>query len=271
MAPSARALPVLSITSSFFTPLVVMTSFEPLARASAFLVRCATSASRRHRYHCIAPRHTVAPYLHAAYYPPAAFPFVHALTAGDIRCAVAMRDADGLAERLRTYSLLPRLFLHPTKDLAVGHLAPADEEALLDALAVWGGATHFEASTSAPPSPGERLLFCGHELEEKEEEEDAEGGRNVRMRRADVAGAFLVASPAQAFATSATELRMGMCGGPVLNGGGDCVGVVEGVVPPQVGAPSATPTAASLLAGAAAYVPASDLVAFLRVVERQLA
>ena len=35
----------------------------------------------------------------------------------------------------------------------------------------------------------------------------------------------------QAFASTESVLEMGMCGGPVLNAAGKCVGATEGVVP----------------------------------------
>jgi len=47
-----------------------------------------------------------------------------------------------------------------------------------------------------------------------------------------VSGSVLGYTPhGQAFASTESVLEMGMCGGPVLNAAGKCVGATEGVVP----------------------------------------
>jgi len=84
----------------------------------------------------------------------------------------------------------------------------------------------------------------------------------------DVEGRFLGRSDRQAFYQTATTLKMGMCGGPVLNAAGECVAVTEGIVPVEV--PPNASQARQAIAGAAVCIEAPVLQAFVHRVEQTL-
>jgi hypothetical protein len=87
----------------------------------------------------------------------------------------------------------------------------------------------------------------------------------------------LLRSQRQVFARTAELLEEGMCGGAVVaraeGGEAECVGIVEGIVPPAVGAeePATGPERARrLLANAAVFVEAEEMRAFLEDAASQL-
>lgn len=59
-----------------------------------------------------------------------------------------------------------------------------------------------------------------------------------------VPGRVLVRLPRQVFARTASVLEMGMCGGPVVDRDGACVGFTEGIVPANARGVSAAALAA---------------------------
>ena len=244
----------LLFTTWFHHPAVVMDGFEVLSRASAFVVRS------RGNLHIIASQHVTRPFAFPQYYAPERFPFVHVLGAEHVRCTVSARGADA------PVALRPRPLAHPNRDLAVAH---AVEDAQLDALLEAGTATALTLD-ARELTEGEALEFHGHVG-------NSDGGEALVPRV--VSGAFLASSGVQCFARTAEELQTGMCGGPVMDGRGRCVGVVEGVVPcgPAVdcdgsgdAAPDVRQRAARLLRGAAVFIPACDVVYALAAAEARL-
>jgi hypothetical protein len=112
--------------------------------------------------------------------------------------------------------------------------------------------------------------------QELDGDSDAELGRddedgNTLIPRS-VPGHIFVRSGVQVFAKTGTILAMGMCGGPVLDEQGYCVGLVEGVVPvapasageqqpasEQGNGSGVSDKARSLLAGCAVFVELPEL------------
>lgn len=277
-SPALRAVRALALTSSFHHPAIAdMAGWEPLSRASAFVVAAGAAASRGGgvAHHVVMSGHVARPFRFPHYYAPAQFPWMSLLSDEHIRCAVAAAAADttdggggaGCAAELRE-----RLFVHPTLDVAVGHVA--DEPAFLASLHAAGLALQPVELLPEPVDEGAALRFEGHVLHG--------GGGDVRLVPHAVPGWLLARSGVQTFAaTSPLVLEMGMCGGPVLRASdGGCAGVIEGVVPSPPAAPpgggeppapeSPRAKAARLLAGAAVMIDATELRAFLRAVERQL-
>lgn len=109
-----------------------------------------------------------------------------------------------------------------------------------------------------------------------------EGGEDVRMMPLTVPGTLLARSSAQVFARTDMQLEMGMCGGPVLNAAGECLGLVEGIVPALTASERAEAAAAAagsgsvslkarqLLAGSAVFVECDAIRDFLSRVEQSL-
>lgn len=242
----------LLFTTWFHHPAVVMDGFEVLSRASAFVVR------GRGGLHVVASQHVTRPFAFPQYYAPERFPFVHVLGAEHVRCTVSARGAGA------PVALRPRPLAHPDRDLAVAH---AVEDAQLDAM-LDAGAAAAVALDDRELAEGEALAFHGHV--------GADGDALVPRV---VPGAFLASSGVQCFARTAEELQTGMCGGPVLDGRGRCVGVVEGVVPGGPAAdcdgsgdapPDVRQRAARLLRGAAVFIPARDVLYALAAAEARL-
>jgi hypothetical protein len=321
---TGTALRVLSLTSRFYHPAVAMAGWDVLSRASAFAV-AARSPDAPVRHHLVVSAHVVRPFLFPAYYPADRYPFLEVLGDDDIRCAVEVRDAAG--RPLAEVPLAGRIYVHPRRDIAVAHVA---DQAQLDAALAAAGATLQPVTLAAAPA-GERqpLRFEGHVL--RPLPPSAAGStvaaaaaaavdvETALMLPTTVDGALLARSDAQTFATTGSAvLEMGMCGGPVLQllradddgtGVGECVGVVEGVVPPapaqeqhacrngggppggdggdcdhdggcghQHNTPQAparadespAAKAARLLAGSAVYIEAAEVAAFVAAVERQM-
>ena len=124
-----------------------------------------------------------------------------------------------------------------------------------------------------PPSslpPSAPLRFGGHVLSPATDS----AGQDVSLLLPRlVPGKFLGANGGQAFSATDELLALGMCGGPVMDEHGHCVGMVEGVVPRgeaggvEGGGGSPQERAARLLAGAAVFVGSDEIGALLRRVE----
>lgn len=172
-----------------------------------------------------------------------------------------------------------RVWVHGERDVAMleladGHVLETPEVSEL---------LHLLKLLSGDCSPGDSLLFTGHQQLQQE------GGSDVdrELQRAmeaigqypkEVAGQFVGKSPrGQAFARSEQVLEEGMCGGAVLNSEGGCVGLIEGIVPPSTTAPvipsSASPAEQEAiramwkmqkaLANHVAFIPSAELAEFV--------
>ena len=212
-----------------------MTGFEPLSRASCFAVGTTFVCSQ----------HVLFPWLFPAYYAADKYPFVHLLTERDVRVVVGDSwQLNGLRR------------CHPTRDVCIVHSTADDIRQCKS--------PQLELDPR-PLAEGEPLTFHGHNISTSVTL-DEEPPMEARV----VSGVFIGASSAgQCFAHTASELVIGMCGGPVLDGAGKCVGVVEGVVPrplPKQRGPTRsqqTSRAVDLLRGAAVFIPASDVAQLL--------
>jgi hypothetical protein len=272
-----RAVRALALTSSFFHRAIEgMTGHEPLSRASAFVVAAARNGAGI-AHHVVLSAHVARPFRFPAYYPRERHPWLELLSEEHVRCSVDAPPAAGCAAALRD-----RIFVHPTLDLAVGHVS--DEPAFAARLHAAGLALEPVDLLPEPVAEGEALRFEGHVLVPNTGGGGAADDANdVRLVPHAASGRLLARSGVQTFAATAPHvLEMGMCGGPVLRASdGGCAGVIEGVVPasppggePPGGEPpgveSPRAKAARLLAGAAVMIDAAELRAFVRAVERQL-
>lgn len=108
---------------------------------------------------------------------------------------------------------------------------------------------------------GENLVVHGHVLIGPDGEEGVVPTA-VRAR-------YVARDGARLFASTAVPCAMGMCGGPVVDENGDCVGMLEGIVPDDIikGHSDAMTTT---IAGAAAIIGAQELQLFLGDVERNI-
>lgn len=115
-----------------------------------------------------------------------------------------------------------------------------------------------EASTT-PPSADEE----GNEFDGDDPFRSLRDREDPAMLLSTPRGFLAVRTPHQAFVKADTELKSGMCGGAVLDEGGECCGCVEGVVPTPP-ADANVPNDVRLLQGAACMVESKDIAEFLR-------
>jgi len=102
---------------------------------------------------------------------------------------------------------------------------------------------------------GNLVKNCGEEDNEVQIPYSAEGTMHMR-------------SSSKLFVKTVEQLPMGMCGGPVINKQGYCIGMTEGVVNPIRNIENHPERARLLsLSGCAACISAADLVAFINEVE----
>lgn len=118
---NARALKttVMSITSWFCIAEQGMKDFEVLCKASAFLVKAnpyIKDAKLKPRYHLLTVSHVVAPWKFPKLYPNEWLTFVNEK---HTHFTMELRHEDGT--HITQLDLLPKAFLHPTRDLAILH------------------------------------------------------------------------------------------------------------------------------------------------------
>ena len=140
----------------------------------------------------------------------------------------------------------------PTPDVDTGAASPAPGSDVEKAMASFdeGSASDSDADGVADPAAAGTV---DHDIA-------------VSVPR-DVEGLLKLRSDLQTFCRTAVVLEMGMCGGPVTNAVGECVGIVEGVVPSQL--PPAASDAMKAVAGHAVFIEAETLAEFVGDVEAE--
>ncbi|GAB9467559.1 hypothetical protein Gpo141_00004899 [Globisporangium polare] len=190
---------------------------------------------------------------------------------------------------LEEIPLQRHVWLHPSRDLAMlslgESLADIDWEKHANITSdespninKWDLELLSLVDPSRSCASGDVVLFTGHKQfsfdpETATSASDAQDG--VGQFPKEVLGRFVGASSqGQAFAWSEEVLEEGMCGGAVVNAEGDCVGLIEGIVPPFVEdqqGPSLedqqqddlATKMRKALADHVAFIPASEIAAFL--------
>jgi hypothetical protein len=263
-----------TVTSWFFDRDLDMADFEPLARASALLLSPRGGGGAL----LLAAAHVTHPHRRAWLYPGAP-DFLSSLRDEHVRLTVEVRGADGgVLARARAARAAP----HASRDVSLVRLAGAEAGGgTAWARAAAAAGVRACALSAAAPAAGARLRVLGHASTGALLAAD---GAEAPMPPLSLAGTFLGRSgSAQSFARTERPCELGMCGGPVvLADGGDsgaadlhCIGMLEGVVTPPPPGPLAaanalTPEqaakrrAAEVLAGAAVFIDAGELLDFIR-------
>jgi hypothetical protein len=262
-----------AVCARFRIPEQGMTEWDVLSRASVMAVDLLAVATKANATRDVAAQfpgtdealrravgyrplvtslHVVRPFLFPRYYPEEWLQFVRPK---DIRLWLEFRDVDS-GELRGEFELRPEVRAHPTLDVALlfvnldsvtGPKArPRPVARSLAEISMLQGMHSFQLEHDV--AEGEELVFGGHVLNDQPHSEACKprpaiyDGRVTHLLQSEQ-GLFL--------AKTETVLQAGMCGGPVLNRRGKCVGLIEGVVQ--------NATASSASASSAPGVGVSDL------------
>jgi hypothetical protein len=258
-----------SLTTWFFLPELGMSRYEVLSRSSACAVRLPSEKGSRgargeRPWAFLTSQHVTHPFRYPAYYSAPEHAFVHLLCEADVKHTLEIRDV-ATGRPLVTGHAASALG-STRRDVA---LVTLSQQSLFMAQARAAGCLPVELELARfAPGEGAELQFAGHtrvavsdlggggggEAEDGGGEHAPEDEDGFRLVPYSVPGVLLARSPAQVFAHTGTTLELGMCGGPVMDGDGACVGVVEGIVPSEEGSGGR-----SQLSGAAVFVEIGDL------------
>ena len=255
----------LSISSWFCVPEEGMKDMDILCRSSAFVLPVQNKEKFSEKsFHLVTCSHVVAPWKWPNYYPAE---WLRAVNETHTYYTVELRDGDGVFNV--QLDLLPRVYHHPNRDLAVLHIE--DEESSIETLS----ALQFDGLLldESTYDKQERLFFYGHDVQGPVEED----GTDMRVPiPCDCEGRFEFSTPRQTFAKTARVLTDGMCGGPVCGASSSSVsnkrigslgfsdkflarGMIEGIIPEDHSDES--------LQGLAAFIEASEITTFLDSIE----
>lgn len=240
-----------SLTTWFFQPEMGMTRYEVLSRASACPVRSRTAPNSSGLWTFLTSQHVTHPFRYPNYYNEPEHAFVHLLSDSDVRCTVEVRDGTS-GKPLVVGHIHPFVLGSPRRDVSVAQFPDLSaQQTFLNAAAAHGHPLEELSLCASSPEEGAPLTVHGHVLqasqggrkgqEQEQPQRGADASEDTTPDALDedghtliprsTRGHILVRSGRQVFAKTDTVLEMGMCGGPVLNEKGECVGVVEGVVP----------------------------------------
>lgn len=248
---------------------------KPKRRASelGWLEFCPTKF--RPVVHVVASSHVLSPWLWKQYYPQ---PWLEHVTQDHVKYSIDVYDDNakdkshtgGIQKQLTedplaTFALNPCPIHHPYQmDLAVVHLK--DEEVALIHMEELGVEIMRLSNVEKQFEKNDQVFFEGFELDEVDYQEE-----NVEEKKIDEedtrvffnykdSGCLIHTSQNRVLVTTNEPLPEGICGGPVIDNEGNVCGVVEGIVPRD--------HEDVRIAGAASYIPHSQIRAFLDYAEK---
>ncbi|ETK95348.1 hypothetical protein F441_01759 [Phytophthora nicotianae CJ01A1] len=256
---------VLSLTTRFCLPHEGMTALDYLSSGSAVVLHDSTSPSLA----VVTCQHVACPWLFPKYFT-ATWDWLQFVNEDHVRHSLqllAVDDSNSRPEVLLELPLAAQVHTHESRDLAL--LTLKDSAALGSWQQVEQELGVQTLTLQQPPCErGDAVVFLGHKQLVSGEEEEG-----YQIPKA-VTGHFVGrSSSGQEFAWSQELLEEGMCGGAVVGAAGQCVGVVEGIVPTIVQGDDepekhdreahAAWQMRQALAGHVAFIPASDVRKFI--------
>ncbi|GLE01108.1 hypothetical protein PINS_up009921 [Pythium insidiosum] len=222
----------LSLTTRFCLPHEGMEKLEYLSRGSAFLLQDKADMTSLNELKVLTCQHVACPWLFPKYFAEK-WDWLQFVSEEFVQHSLQLLEIPSTTSRsasvLVDIPLQQHVWIHPDRDVAMLQPLESDSAQHWESfLSKWNLATASLQSTGC--APGDHLLFVGHKqtVDDAEANEDAVGQFPM-----EVAGRFVGQSPmGQAFAWSEEILEEGMCGGAVMNEEGECVGLIEGIVPP---------------------------------------
>lgn len=274
-----KSIRALSFSSWFSVPDQGMKDFEILCRASAFLlpvkskvnvyitthfyssqfIYCTKMWKSSTKYHVLTAAHAAAPWKFPKLYPNDWLRFVNQ---DHTIFTVETRHKDGSMQS--QIDLLPEVFYHPTRDLAVLHFE--NELEALEVLRFVNVEYKLELTDEdlVDNSFTDELTFTGYDVEDVPFNQDYKLDRKRILR--NVVGKPILRTKHQIFCPTKPILTDGMCGGPVLRGNPPVdgshkivCGLLEGIVPSSFAKES--------IRGAAVFVETGEIRQFLADIE----
>lgn len=226
-----RKRPTFAFSTWFAIPEEKMVDLEILNRASAIIVP-AKSPKFHSKYHIITCSHVAAPWKWPKYYPEE---WLSAVNETHTHYTVEIRQDNGIF--LTQTELIPNVYHHSTRDLAVLHLE--NEQTNIESLFNIG-LTPMKLFPRELPEldSGYAVEFSGHELIGGNLMDRNDTDSRIPVPRL-ISGRVELSTPFQSFCRSRSVLAEGMCGGPIIvdatsvkDNVHDLVyGLVEGIVP----------------------------------------
>jgi len=205
----------LSLTSLFRIP-QHMATFDVLSRSSCFLLSHPLSPTL-HPPLVATSQHVVAPYKYRNYYQDE---WVGMVEPHHVKVQAELRCESGSI--LKTFPL-ERPSHHPTRDLTLLSFAGSETEGAV--MAAYG------LPSAAAFSQGGEVECVGHAVVEEmvQRSNSTPSSEDTRVCvPGRIAGVIALRSEAQTFLYPLKPLVDGYCGGPVVSGGGEVVGMIEG-------------------------------------------
>jgi len=271
----------LSISSWFCVPEQGMKDLEVLCRASAFMLPVNKFTNPPYKpkgilpdsrsvhppkFHVVTVSHAVAPWRHPKLYPDEWLQFINEK---HTHYTVEMRYEDD-GEFITHFDCFPRVYHHPTRDLALLHIEtePTATE-LFEKIGLENKLKLAEEDTLPEEKFSEPIFFYGHQMIASDSSSPSDTDSRLMIPKLAKGQAF-ARTAHQIFCKTTPVLTDGMCGGPVMvvgNIGGQntrgkrnaVIGMVEGIVPATHPNPS--------LQEAAVFVEAGDIRKFIGEVE----
>mmetsp|Transcript_30734 Transcript_30734/g.98860 ORF Transcript_30734/g.98860 Transcript_30734/m.98860 type:complete len:288 (+) Transcript_30734:207-1070(+) len=248
------------ISSWFRIPEKGMQEFEFLSRASGFIVKTGNwegGQKSKGVLRIIASAHVILPFQFPNYYPVEQYEWLHSIGRENIQARLEIRKPNG---EIKFSTVLANSYkTHHIRDLAA--LRAEDDDELISQLSSIqndDGTPHdhfiFHDLRDTSLCPRDEIVFHGHRLIHTEDHSQAQ-------EPCVVPGSFIgMNDRQQCFARTQSVLQMGMCGGPILDSNGSCVGTVEGIV---------ADTAPPHLRGLATFVDSQQILKFIDQVQEE--
>jgi len=246
------------MSSWFCVPEQGMTSFELLSRASCFLVE--TPRHRDEQFHVLGAGHVPFPFRFPQYYPPEQYQWLECVQPHHTKSILELRNEND-GSHIASFPLRADLLAHDTRDIVLGSIAEEDHFMEKYRQEFGNNSPALILSSSTPSESSQkavRIIGCGVDNAGMPDEV-------TFVQRAE--GVVAVATNAHLFAATDTEIKMGICGGPVLasvEGEGEevVIGMLEGVVSSINTQDANEKTVLQPLQGNAAIIPAQVLADF---------
>lgn len=222
-----RCVSALSLTTWFRHSLSGMKEFEVLSRASASILE----PSKNDGFvNIIASQHVTHPFYWTSYFDEDKHAFLMDLRETDVQWSLEVRNPED-GSILVTIPLKHNATRHPTRDVSLISIEQsAYGQMANDLLHSYGVNIIPRKLSRETAAEGAPLSFAGHFL--KPSIDQSTGADTSLLIPQMIAGRVVARTPLQVFAKTDTILEMGMCGGAVIHEEtGECVGIVEGIVP----------------------------------------